>query len=222
MRIRTIGQWSIASIVSFFVSLTAFAAGLAALFATILLIAIPWVRLPMTVTVPVSFTMDMPDQILGGRTGYGFEFRETLRPPAPRPDRINRIDGSLRIPSSSRWFIFANGVALIAIMMFFAAVLGKVREVLRTLIVDKKPFVAANATRLRWIGLAVIVGELARAGAVYAENLYARTYFPLSGVTFDVLPQPSVWTIVHGLMILVIAEVFRVGTQLDEDSSLTI
>jgi hypothetical protein len=107
-------------------------------------------------------------------------------------------------------------------MVFIAAVLGKVRAVLRTVIYDKKPFVAANASRIRWIGLAVIGGELARTAAVYAESLYARAYVPVAGVIFDVLPQPSVWTIIHGLMILVIAEIFRAGTQLDEDQSLTI
>jgi hypothetical protein len=166
--------------------------------------------------------METPGQILGGRSGYGFEFRETRPSPPPRTGRINRIDGSLRFPASNRWFIAANGIALIAIMVFIAAVLGKVRAVLRTLIYDKQPFIAANAARIRWIGLAVIVGELARTAAIYAENVYARAYVVVPGVTFDLLPQPSVWTIVHGLMILVIAEVFRVGTQLDEDQSLTI
>jgi hypothetical protein len=219
---RTIGRWSIASVINFVVSLFSFAAMFGALFGICILLAVPFVRLPIVVTAPVSFTLDTPDQILGGRTGWNFEFREGRRPPAPRPARLQRIDGSMRVPSTSRWFIAANGIGLISLLVLVAATLNKLRAVLRTLIVDKQPFVAANAARIRWIGLAVIVGDIAWTTVVYAENLYARTHVPIPGVTFDALPQISVWTIILGLLILVIAEVFRAGTRLDEEQSLTI
>ena len=42
-------------------------------------------------------------------------------------------------------------------------VVGLLRAVFRT-VRDGRPFVPANATRLRWIAVAVIGGELARAG----------------------------------------------------------
>ena len=109
-----------------------------------------------------------------------------------------------------------------AILIFIVAVMGKLRAVLRTLILDKQPFVPANAARIRWIGLAVIVGELARTAVIYAENVYARAYYAIPGVTFDVVPLPTFWPIILGLLILVIAEVFRAGTRLDEEQSLTI
>src|SRR5512138_1906612 len=195
---RTIGRWSIASIINLAVSATGFAAALGALVAICVMLAVPFVRLPITVTVPVSFTLDTPDQILGGRPGFAFEAGETRRAPAPRSRSIERIDGSLRVPSSSRWFIAANGAALIAILAYVFVVLGKLRGVLRTLIVDGQPFVAANAARIRFIGLAVIAGEFARTVVVYAENVYARTHLAIPGVTFDVLPRLSVSTVVLG------------------------
>jgi hypothetical protein len=219
---RTVGRRSIASVINFFVSMFAFAAWFGAIFGVVMLLVIPFVTLPIVVTAPVSFTMNLPDEILGSRGGWGFEFREARRPPAPRPARLERIDGSMRVPSVSRWFIAANGVALIAVALLVAITLGKLRAVLRTLIVDRQPFVAANAARIRFIGLAVILGELARTVVIWGENIYARAHLAIHGVMFDVLPQPNLAAILLGLLILVIAEVFRAGTALDEEQSLTI
>ena len=54
------------------------------------------------------------------------------------------------------------------------------------------------------------------------ENHYAMTHFSAAGLTFDARPHVNVFAIVNGVIILVIAEVFREGTRLDEDRSLTI
>ena len=43
-----------------------------------------------------------------------------------------------------------------------------------------------------------------------------------SRATFDTWPRLDFATLGHGLIILVIAEVFRAGTRLDEDQALTI
>lgn len=220
---RTIGRASIASVVNFFVTLFGIFTAFAALVSVCVLFAVPWVRLPIIVTAPVSFTIETPDpQVLGGRPNWGFEFRESRRPPASRNRRLERIEGSIRVPSSSRWFIAANGFALIGVLILVAAVLVALRDVLRTLTREKKPFVAANAKRIRFIGWVVVCGELARMWIIYAENAYARAHLTVAGVVFDVLPQPHLVTLLLGLLILVIAEVFRAGTQLDEEQSLTI
>ena len=72
------------------------------------------------------------------------------------------------------------------------------------------------------IGYAVIVGELTRAALIFAANSYAMTHFSANALTFDARPDVSGFALVHGLIILAIAEVFRAGTRLDEDQSLTI
>ena len=111
------------------------------------------------------------------------------------------------------------GLALMAAALLF--VVGQLRAVIRTLR-DGRPFVPANATRIRWIAFAVIAGELARTTIIYFTNAYAMAHFVANGLRFDVRPDLNVVTIVHGLIILAIAEVFRTGTRLDEDQSLTI
>jgi hypothetical protein len=87
--------------------------------------------------------------------------------------------------------------------------------------------IAAFATtllpiRIRRVACAVIIGEFARSLIVFAENHYAMTSVAIAGLQFDTWPRVSFGTIIHGLIILVIAEVFRAGTRLDEEQPLTI
>ena len=114
--------------------------------------------------------------------------------------------------------------ALLGLVVMFALalfVVGQLRAVFRTLR-DGRPFVPANATRIRWIAIAVIAGELGRAVVMYSSNSYVMTHFSANGLRFDARPDLNVFTIIYGLIILAIAEVFRAGTRLDEDQSLTI
>jgi hypothetical protein len=48
------------------------------------------------------------------------------------------------------------------------------------------------------------------------------THFSAAGLHFDARPDVNLFAIVHGLIILAIAEVFRTGTRLQEEQSLTI
>jgi len=57
---------------------------------------------------------------------------------------------------------------------------------------------------------------------VYLENSYAATHFTAEGLRFTARPDLSLAAVIEGLIILVIAEVFRAGTRLDEDQSLTV
>jgi hypothetical protein len=100
-------------------------------------------------------------------------------------------------------------------------VLGLLRAVVRTLR-DGQPFVRANATRIRWIGVAVIVGEFVRCGIVFFENYYPMAHFSADGLRFEAWPDLNILAIIHGVIIVVIAEVFRAGTRLDEEQSLTV
>ena len=65
---------------------------------------------------------------------------------------------------------------------------------------------------------------LGAAGAwiVFFENYYAMTHFSAEGLRFDARPDLNVFAIIHALIILVIAEVFRAGIRLDEEQSLTV
>jgi Protein of unknown function (DUF2975) len=68
----------------------------------------------------------------------------------------------------------------------------------------------------------VIFGEFGRAAIVYFWSYYTSLHFKVDGLRFAASVDMNPITIVGGLAILVIAEVFREGARLQEDQSLTI
>jgi len=160
-----------------------------------------------TLTIPVSVTID------GGRIAspsMGIE----------RAD-IRDLRGSLRFPLQRGRVFIVNSLLLILVMGVALWLTTELQRVLRT-VRDRKPFAASNATRVRRIAWVLIAGEFVRATIVYLENSYAATHFTAEGLRFTARPDLSVAVIIEGLIILVIAEVFRAGTRLDEDQSLTV
>jgi hypothetical protein len=220
---RTIGQGSIASLLNVVLGFVRLGVALL-LFLAAAMTATSFVVRPdaLAVAVPVSFSLDVPMPIHVGRTGFGFDLvggRD--EPKRAQTGRIDRVEGSLRISPDDRRVLVANAVAFLLVTVFTLFVIDELRAVLKTLI-QGSPFVASNATHIRRIGLAVIVGELVRTAVVFAENYYATTHVAIAGVQFDAWPSVSLSTIGCGLIILVIAEVFRIGTRLDEEQSLTV
>ncbi|HET9468831.1 MAG TPA: DUF2975 domain-containing protein [Vicinamibacterales bacterium] len=162
------------------------------------------------IDIPVSFSVD-PQALPVNAPTLGIERAQ-----------IEHARGSLKFPPPPGTSFIAP--ALFGLALMLAAVLfvvGQLRAVIRTLR-DGRPFVRANAARIRWIAFAVIAGEIAKTVIVYSANAQAMTHFSASGLRFDARPDFNVVTIVHGLIILAIAEVFRAGTRLDEEQSLTI
>jgi hypothetical protein len=116
----------------------------------------------------------------------------------------------------------AANLALAAGMIGLAMwIVRELRNVLRT-VRDGTPFVRANARRIQRIAWLVIAGELARTALMYFETSYAAGHFQAGGIRFEARPDVNLAVIFNGLIVLVIAEVFRTGTQLEEDQSLTV
>jgi hypothetical protein len=159
--------------------------------------------------IPVAFTVDARTHRVTAPS-LGIEDAE-----------IMDVRGSLRFPTRRGAFIVGNAMLLVFLFGLALWVLGQLRGVFRTLR-EGHPFVPANATRLRWIAYAVIFGEIARSAIVFFENYYAMTHFTAEGLRFDARPDLNGFAIILGLIILVIAEVFREGTRLDQEQSLTV
>jgi hypothetical protein len=135
--------------------------------------------------------------------------------------RIINARGDLRFSPRNRVVVANAAVFLIIVFAAGIWVLGQLRGVFRTLRAGQ-PFVPANAVRIRRIAYAVILSELAHVVISYAVTRYVMTNFSLDGVLFETRLEMDGMAIVYGLIILVIAEVFREGTRLDQDQSLTI
>jgi hypothetical protein len=136
--------------------------------------------------------------------------------------QIEHVRGSLKFsPPRGASLVLPVPFGLAIMLAFVLFVLGQLRAVFRTLR-DGRPFVPANAARIRWIAFAVIAGEIGRTAVVYFANSHAMTHFSANGLRFDARPDLNLFTVANGLIILALAEVFRAGTRLDEDQSLTI
>lgn len=134
---------------------------------------------------------------------------------------IQDLRGSLRFPLQRGRVFIVNSLLLILVIAVGLWLTTELQRVLRT-VRDGKPFASSNARRVRRIAWVLIAGEFVRATIVYLENSYAATHFTAEGLRFTARPDFSVAAIIEGLIILVIAEVFRAGTRLDEDQSLTV
>jgi len=230
---KAMGKGSVSSFLTALLGAGWYAVALGIGLVSCLVVLLPFINVPnMKVTIPVSFTVDPrahdvkalgttdalgQDVRVGGAPGFGFEFGDET---ANKNPQIH-VRGSLRFPTQSRAFFGGNAVLLIGFLALLLGVLGQLRAVFRTLR-DGQPFVRANATRIRWIGVAVIAIELAGSAIVFFENYYAMTHFSAEDLRFDAWPGINAFAIIDGVIILVIAEVFRAGTRLDEEQSLTV
>ena len=135
--------------------------------------------------------------------------------------RIEKLRGNLRFPVRNGAFF--SGSMLLIVLLFGSLlwVLTQLRHIFRSLSRGLL-FIPENARRIRWVGFTVIFGELARAALVYFWSYYTSLHFTANGLRFVASTDFNGITIVGGLAILVIAEVFREGTRLHEDQALTI
>jgi hypothetical protein len=87
-----------------------------------------------------------------------------------------------------------------------------------------EPFHERSADRLNGIGWLIIIGALGRTSEDFLAGLYARSHYSLAKgsieLSFDL--GTLFWGAAVGLMILVLAEVFRYGYVIHQEHNLTI
>jgi Protein of unknown function (DUF2975) len=83
-------------------------------------------------------------------------------------------------------------------------------------------FAPANAVRIQRIGIAVIVFELVRSVAEWAGSLYLKDNVSARGLRLSSHWSLNIPVLLVGLLLLVLAAAFRLGTQLQEDHDLTV
>ena len=126
---------------------------------------------------------------------------------------------SFNVPTG--WFYQLNLMVAALGIVIIMWVLYQLRAVFATLRAGT-PFVGANAIRIRWIGIAIIAGEVLKSLVVGLEHYYVMTHFAADGLNFGTSFEIQGVTIIVGFTVIVISEVFRMGTRLEEDQSLTV
>jgi hypothetical protein len=205
---KALGKRSIASFVKTLLDMAWWIVGISLGLLVMLLVCSTFVELRgdnLTMSLPVAVQLDAPIHSAGGEPNAHFE----------------KLQGNLRFPARKGTFL-SGSVAVVVLMFGYVFwIVTQLRHVFRSLS-DGLPFVVANARRIRWIGLAVIFGEFGRAAVVYFWSYYTSLHFIADGLRFAASVDVSPITVITGLAILVIAEVFQEGARLQEEQSLTI
>jgi hypothetical protein len=132
---------------------------------------------------------------------------------------IERASGVLRLTTPDRrWLAMAGAAAMTGLALWMLAELTALCRSVR----DGQPFTRRNAGRIRRLAVAVALAEVSRAAIVYAAHAYVAAHFAADHLRFAAWPRISGLAVVSALILLVLAEVFRTGTRLDEDQSLTV
>ena len=208
---KVLGRWSLASFLKIVIEVPYY--GLLVIVPLLCAVALwiaatsaqPGRHLAVTLNVPVRFQLDSASH----------PFSATQ--PSIRAVSISKAQGELTVEgvtnSDVSWA--ALGLAIIGLTTVLF-VLSLLRAVLRTL-KDQNPFVSRNSARIRTIGLALILSQLAY--AVFAAWLSARVTRGISvaGVAFENTLPINAWVLFSGLILIVLAEVFRLGAEMKGD-----
>lgn len=134
---------------------------------------------------------------------------------------ITEAFGKLVFRGDSRAVVLSFFGAVATYLVASLLVVLLLRRIFRTLVAGD-PFVRVNAARIRWIGLIVILSELYETLVIYATAFYLRGNFTLDGIVVRLDYRPELTVIFVGGVLLVLAEVFRLGAELREEHVLTV
>jgi hypothetical protein len=113
---------------------------------------------------------------------------------------LRDVRGSLAFAPPAGIVPAAALAAALVLLAFGLWVIGELRAVFRSFR-HGRPFVAANVRRIRMIGWAIIVGEVARAAIVAGGSAYAMRHFSADGLRFEVRPDFDVMAVIGGLIV---------------------
>lgn len=134
---------------------------------------------------------------------------------------MGQATGEMSFDPPVGWFFFGNLIVTAVGLVVVLWVLGLLRAVFRTLR-SREPFVAANADRIRLIGIAIIAGEVVKSFVVGLELYYVMNNFSSDQIHFGMSFDIQGVMIIVGFTVIVISEVFRLGTQLKQEQELTV
>ena len=198
---RVLGNRSIASFIKSVLDIAWYAVAISLALLAVLLACSIFVELRgdnLTMSLPVAVKLDAPIHDAGGGANAHLE----------------KLQGDLRFPARKGAFLSGSISVVVLIFGYLLWILTQLRYVFRSLS-QGLPFILENARRIRWVGLAVIFGELGRSVVVYFWSYYASLHFTADRLRFAASVDLNPLTIVSGLAILVIAQVFEEGARLE-------
>ncbi len=206
---KVLGHWSLASLVKALIDVAYYGLFLVLglLCAVALWLAVtPERRGAVSLEIPVRFELDP--------ASHPFSTADR----AIESVSLAKAEGTLRVkgaPASvaTAWAPFVVAIISLATILL---VVGRLRAVFRTL-KEQDPFASRNPARIRAIGILLVVGQLV--GAVSAAWLAAgiTKTISITGVVFQNTLSLNTWVLFAGVVLVMLAEVFRLGAQMKGD-----
>jgi hypothetical protein len=122
---------------------------------------------------------------------------------------------------SSKAVIAFNLLSMLIAFSISLSITFLLRKIFQTLTMDS-PFLAINARRLKTIAFLVMLSSVTSFIHDLMVNWYLKEHFAVDGSAIRAHLVVDVKTLFAGLIILIIAEVFRSGTVLKEEQDLTV
>lgn len=145
-----------------------------------------------------------------------------------------QFPGSLQIETPGLVFRFTDGmpgpslaqfVLQFFLILFLLAigllVLYQLRKIFATL-AGETPFTGENVRRIRIIGIAVVTGSLLSTIVHFMIGLYISNIVHLPGLELYANFKVDISGIFLGVVVIILAEVFRYGASLQEEQDLTV
>ena len=130
--------------------------------------------------------------------------------------RIEEASGFVKVTRPPVALVVLPTLSLIGVLAVALVVLHRLRRVFRRL-VEGRPFLDENARNLRFIGLAVVAGELAWAAFQYLGQWAVSGTLSSAEISFHASYAPRLFVVVAGLTLLILAEIFREGIKMRTD-----
>ena len=204
---KLLGRRSLSSVLGAIVNVLFFGACALGVFLLALLAVVAWkgTGRNITLTLPVSFTIE--------RAAYQLT---APRDENIRPEIAPGSQGNVIVHGGGKTIGELTILLGLSMTVGAAIVLFRFRRIFRRLR-EGRPFLVENARDFRFIGATIVVGELAVAVLQYSSMRLVAGEVSSPQLTFEAPFSVSLPVIFTGLMVLVIAEVFREGSQMRAD-----
>lgn len=172
-------------------------------------VGMPIMALLFLLTTFVPGILPVPTRLTADLMFYGSNMTLTLPAGALEPDVV------LKLPS----MLYGLAVVEAPVILIGTYQLKKILEN----VAKKTPFIIENANRMRIVGLAIIGGAALTMVREFALGIYLMDRVHVPGFAVGTRPDlGQIGMIVVGLIVLLLAEVFRYGIALQEEHDLTV
>lgn len=129
--------------------------------------------------------------------------------------------GVLNIPLQHKAFIVFSNASHVIIMVLVIAILFFVRKMIRSAL-KNEPFAEHNGHYLTYIGYLLIASPFMESALQFILVTYLKNFVQLSNAIHLTAIDFNFGDVFVGVLILILAQVFKYGTTLQQDKNLTV